>query len=164
MFLVDDDDKFRSCPVCFRNPVKEVLPLAVPDGSVAFLSHQFPIDECGAFGIETILEGIEQILSIAVGRKFTHLLAALFFQITLAGAQPDKGGAAIDLGQVFFDKIDQNDGLTGAGGRFHNNGLLGSAVGHNIHQLDDRLFLKIKQIDVDTVYHVSPTSFSSKLK
>ena len=99
-----------------------------------------------------------------MGCEFAHLLAALFFQITLAGTQPDEGGAAVDLGQVFFNEIDQDDRLTGAGGRFHDDGLLGTAVRYDIQQLNNRLFLKIKQIDVDTVYHVSPTSFSSKLK
>ena len=99
-----------------------------------------------------------------MGCELAHLLAALFFQITLAGAQPDKGGAAVDLGQEFFNEIDQDDGLSGAGGRFYNDGLLGTAVGYDIQQLDDGLFLKVKQIDVNTVYHVSPTSFSSKLK
>ena len=73
-----------------------------------------------------------------MGCELAHLLAALFLQITLTGAQPDKGGAAVDLGQVFFDKIDQNDGLTRAGRRLDNDGLLGSTVGHDIHQLDDR--------------------------
>ena len=164
MFLVDDDDEFCSCPVCFRNAVKEVLPLAVPDGGIAFLRYQLPVDEGGAFSIEAILEGIKQVLGIAVGCEFAHLLAALFFQITFAGAQPDEGGTAVDLGQIFLDEVDQDDGLTGAGGRFHDDGLLGTAVRYDIQQLDDGLFLKIKQIDVDAAYHVSPTSFSSKLK
>ena len=99
-----------------------------------------------------------------MGCELAHLLAALFFQITLAGTQPDEGGAAVDLGQVFFGEVDQDDGLTGAGGRFYDDGLLGTAVGYDIQQFDDCLFLKIKQINDDAVYHVSPTSFSSKLK
>ena len=59
MFLVDDDDKFRSRSMCFRNAVEEVLSLTVPDGSVAFLGHQFPVDKSGAFSRESVLERIK---------------------------------------------------------------------------------------------------------
>ena len=104
MFLVDDDDEFCSCPVGFRNAVKEILPLTIPDGGIALLRHQLPVDEGGAFGIKAILKGIEQVLGIAVGRELAHLLAALFFQITLTGAQPNEGGSTVDLGQIFFDE------------------------------------------------------------
>ena len=99
-----------------------------------------------------------------MGSELPHLLTALFFQITLTGTQPDEGSMAVDLGKIFFDEVDQDDGLAGAGWRFYDDGLLGSAVRHDVQQLDDSLFLKIKQVDVDSVYHVSPTSFSSKLK
>ncbi len=95
---------------------------------------------------------------------FEHFLAALFLQIALAGAEPDNGGIGIDLIQILVHKADQDNRLAGAGRRFYHDGLFAAAVRSQIQQLHDRLFLKIKQVERESRYHVSPTSLSSKLK
>ena len=47
------------------------------------------IDESGAFCREAVPKRIKQILRGPMRSDLHHLLTALFFQITLAGAEPD---------------------------------------------------------------------------
>lgn len=41
---------------------------------------------------------------------------------------------------------------------------LAAAVGNDVEQFKNSLFLEFKKVNSNAVYHVSPTSFSSKLK
>ena len=87
------------------NAVKQILAFTVPDGRVALFGDKFPVDESCAFRLKAILESIEQILRIQVWSELPHFLAALFFQIALAGAEPDEGRIGVDLVQIFIHKI-----------------------------------------------------------
>ena len=164
MFLIDDNDKLNTGTVSISDAVKKIFSLAVTNGGVTFLGNKLPVDEGRAFSFKAVLQRVEQILCMTMGSKLTHFLSALFFQIALARTKPDKRSSAVDLGQILLNKVDENNRLTGAGGRLHGNCLFGSAIGHNVQQLDNCLFLKIEKVDCNAVYHVSPTSFSSKLK
>ena len=144
MLLINDDDKSDTLAVGIDNAVKQILALTVPDGGVALFGDKFPVDESGAFRLKAILEGIEQILCIQVRSEFPHFLAALFFQIALAGAEPYEGCIGIDLVQILIHKINQHDCLAGACGCFHNDGLLAAAIRAEIEKLDDGLLLKIE--------------------
>ena len=73
-----------------------------------------------------------------------HFLTALFFQIALAGAEPDDGSIGIDLIQILIHKADQYNRLAGAGRRFHNDGLFATAVCGHVQQLHYGFFLKIE--------------------
>ena len=126
------------------NAVKQILALTVPDGRVALFGDKFPVDESGAFRLKAILEGIEQILRIQVWSEFTHFLAALFFQITLAGTEPNEGRIGINLVQIFIHKINQHDGFAGACGSLHDDSLLTAAISAEVEKLDDGLLLKIE--------------------
>ena len=144
MLLVNDDNEGDTLAVGIGNAVKQILAFTVPNGRVALFGDKFPVDESGTFRLKAILEGIEQILRIQVRSEFPHFLAALFFQIALAGAEPDEGRIGIDLVQIFIHKINQHDGFAGACGCLHDNGLLAAAISAEVEKLDDGLLLKIE--------------------
>ena len=132
MFLVDDDNELNAYTVCISNTVKEIFSLTIPNRCVAFLGNKFPVDECCTSCFKAILQRVKQILRMTMGRKLSHFLSALFFQITLARTKPDERSSAIDLGKILLNKVDKNNCFTGTGGRLYSYCLLRSAISHDV--------------------------------
>ena len=144
VLLINNDDKFHTGTMCISNTIKEILTLTITNGCVTTFCYKFPVDECCAAGCKSIQQCIEQILCCSARSERHHFLTALFLKITLAGAEPDKSSISTHVGKVGIHIIDEDDGFTGTGRRFHNNCLFTVFLGSKVNQLDNGLFLKIK--------------------
>ena len=89
MLLIDNDNEIHTATVRLGNAVIQIFTFTVFDGGIAFFRNKLPVDESGAFCREAVPKRIKQILRGPMRSDLHHLLTALFFQITLAGAEPD---------------------------------------------------------------------------
>ena len=90
------------------------------------------------------MQGVKEILRMAVRRKFTHLLTALLLKVALARTEPNESSVAVNFSKVFLDKINKNNRFTRSCGGFYGNRLLAVAVGNEVYELEYSFFLKIK--------------------